>query len=480
MNNTTQPAVNINTEQELEKHLTSGDLPRAREIIESIEPGAISDIKQLLQFSAVYRGLGDQPRAVEFSAMAANLHPDNAAVLLVYAQNLLILGDIDQSEAVLNEISAQTPEMSKQVQLHRSMILYQRKDFRATTKLLVDLVKQNPTFAAAHLELGHSLLMDGKWRAGWIEYEWRFELPKSKNQYPRFKMPYWDGSANTPHLLLLGDQGYGDCFQFSRYIPMVRERCKRISLARSDPLARLFNISVPWVDMSYTQWKDTPAASAYCALSSLPRFFATQPDTIPDNTGILRARDDDITRWKKQLDDMGTNPVLRIGLAWSGRLEFDTNFLRAVPFEILEPLLDIPGVEFYSLQVGAPSEQAKGKKITDLSLQLHDFAETAAVMEALDLVITSDTSIAHLAGALDRPTWVLLSYAPDWRWGAKGSSSPWYSGMQLFRQDQDRRWQSTVDKCKLALLNIINTEDPRASLAAATEENYQNGTNPYL
>jgi hypothetical protein len=261
---------------------------------------------------------------------------------------------------------------------------------------------------------------------------------------------------------------------------MVRERCKRISLARSDPLARLFNISVPWVDMSYTQWKDTPAASAYCALSSLPRFFATQPDTIPDNTGILRARDDDITRWKKQLDDMGTNPVLRIGLAWSGRLEFDTNFLRAVPFEILEPLLDIPGVEFYSLQVGAPSEQAKGKKITDLSLQLHDFAETAAVMEALDLVITSDTSIAHLAGALDRPTWVLLSYAPDWRWGAKGSSSPWYSGMQLFRQDQDRSWQSTVDKCKLALLNIINTEDPRASLAAATEENYQNGTNPYL
>ena len=187
-----------------------------------------------------------------------------------------------------------------------------------------------------------------------------------------------------------------------------------------------------------------------------------------------------MTRWKQQLDEAKPDSVLRVGVAWSGRLEFETNFLRAIPFEKLEPLLGIAGIEFFSLQVGAPSAQAKGKNITDLSPQLHDFAETAAVMEALDLVITSDTSIAHLAGALNRPTWVLLSYAPDWRWASQGSTSPWYPGMRLFRQAQDRNWQAVVDECNTMLNNIVNSDDPRDTLESLTLENNQNHTNPYL
>ena len=467
------------SDRKLEQLLKSGDLDRAKRIVDSIDTGSLVKVKLLLQCGAVYRGLGDQKKAAECSARAANLQPDNFSVSIICSQDLLILGQVDKAEAVLDAISPQTPQQKLQVQFHRSTVLYQKKEFRSATRMLVDIVKQNPEFVAAHMELAHALLMHGKWRAGWIEYEWRFSLPKSKKLFPRFKMPHWDGRDNLPHILLLGDQGYGDCFQFSRYIPLVAQHCQRVTLARSEPLARLFN-SVPWITVSYTQWKDTPLASAYCYLSGLPRLFSTRPDTIPDCSGILRARDEDVARWKIRMNETGSDPVLRVGLAWSGRLEFDTNYLRAVPFEKLEALLDIPGIQFFSLQVGAPASRAQGKNITDLSMELVDFAETAAAMETLDLIISSDTSIPHLAGALGRPTWVLLSYAPDWRWGSEGTTSPWYPTMRVFRQDQTRDWQSVVGECKTMLVDILNADEPLARLQSITLQDNSNRSSPYV
>ena len=160
-------------------------------------------------------------------------------------------------------------------------------------------------------------------------------------------------------------------------------------------------------------------------------------------------------------------------------MEFENNYLRAVPFEKLETLLEIPGIQFFSIQVDSPASQAKDRNITDLSMELTDFAETAAAMEALDLIITTDTSVAHLAGTLGRPTWVLLSYAPDWRWGSEGSTAPWYPTMRLFRQDQPGNWQTVIDACKTMLQNIASANAPLAALSSVMQQDNDDTSNPY-
>ena len=171
-----------------------------------------------------------------------------------------------------------------------------------------------------------------------------------------------------------------------------------------------------------------------------------------------------MARWEKRLKSLAKDAKLRIGIAWSGRLDFGDNYLRSIPFEKLEPLLKIPRIQFFSLQVGEPASQIKGDNIIDLSSELTDFAETAAVMEVLDLVITSDTSVVHLAAALGQPTWLLLHYAPDWRWGSEGSSSPWYPSARLFRQDENRSWERVIEIVKGQVESLCMNKIPRQAL----------------
>ena len=134
-------------------------------------------------------------------------------------------------------------------------------------------------------------------------------------------------------------------------------------------------------------------------------------------------------------------------------------------FDKLKPLLEISDIDFYSIQVGSPSSQITGEKIIDLSAHLNDFSETAAAMENLDLIITTDTSVAHLAGTLGRPAWVLLGYSPDWRWGHEGTKSPWYSTVRLFRQKKDRKWESVINECKTSLCKISKSNNTLPELS---------------
>lgn len=452
----------ISIEQQLRQLLESGELDAAREVVGALDISSANNINELLLGAIVCRRLNDIDKAVQLSYRAMRVEPGNIYLIIEYSNNLIKLGKLDEAEAVLEEVSDDLKQ-DKHYRLHLSKILYQKREYELTVRHLVNLVKQHPNFAAAHMELAHALLMHGKWFAGWQEYEWRYRMQKTQNALPKFRMPHWDGSADTPHILLIADQGYGDCFQFSRYIPLVAKRCHQVSLIRSKPIARLMD-SISDVSFSYMNWHDTPRTTAYCTLSGLPRLFSPQPDTIPDCSGILKADKEDEERWARRLKEASKNAVLRVGVAWSGRVEFEDNPLRAVPFDEIEKLFDVSGIQFFSLQVGTPASQAIGKDIIDLSTELTDFAETAAVMEGLDLIITSDTAVAHLAGTLGRPTWVLLNYAPDWRWGSSGSSSPWYATMRLFRQDQTRSWGRVVSECKSLLNDIVTADEVHSML----------------
>jgi hypothetical protein len=460
--------VMISIEQQLRQLLGSGELDAAREVVDSLDISSANNINELLLGAIVCRRLNDIGKAVQLSHRAMHVEPGNIYLTIEYSNNLIKLGKLDEAEAVLEGVSDHLKQ-DKHYLLHLSKILYQKQEYELTVRHLVNLVKQYPNFAAAHMELAHALLMHGKWFAGWQEYEWRYRMQKTQNTLPKFRMPHWDGAADTPHILLIADQGYGDCFQFARYIPLVAQRCHRVSLIRSQPIARLMD-SIPVISSSYMNWHDTPLTAAYSTLSGLPRLFATKPDTIPDCSGIIGAGKEDVECWRERLNTLAGEVTLKVGVAWSGRVEFEDNYLRAVPFEEIERLFEISGIQFFSLQVGTPASQAKGKDIIDLSTELTDFAETAAVMEGLDLIITSDTSVAHLAGTLGRPTWVLLNYAPDWRWGSAGRSSPWYQHMRLFRQDQTRCWGKVVSECKRLLNDIVNPDEVDSVLSTVLSE----------
>lgn len=419
-------------------------------------------VETLVYTAEAYRLLLDKNKAVQFMEKAIRLEPANLGMQIYYINDLLRIGRVDDAADAIEKL---TPEHQNdpKILLLKSHVYYQRKDYKTATDIRVELIQKYPKFSVAHLELAHVLLMRGKWRAGWIEYEYRWNLPYTRDRIPKFKIPQWDGSTYHKSILLIGDQGYGDCFMFGRYIPLVARFCGEVKLIRSKPIARLMD-TVEGVSAGYQQWQDVKYAEAYCTLSGLPRRLGTRPDSIPSCEHLLKVDEKDNQRWSKKISKATGEAKLSIGIAWTGRLDFLDNFLRAVPIENIESLLNVTEVRFFSLQVGDLAHQAEGRNMLDLSADFKDFTETAAAMNNLDLIITSDTSIAHLSGTLGRPTWAMVHYSPDWRWGSEGMHSDWYPATRVFRQNNKRSWEAVIDDCKRALGEILASDDPRTYL----------------
>jgi ADP-heptose:LPS heptosyltransferase len=253
------------------------------------------------------------------------------------------------------------------------------------------------------------------------------------------------------------DEGLGDTIQFARYIPMVAARGARVILAVQDALCPLLS-DLPGVvqclPLSAGEW---PAFDMYCPVSSLPLAFATKLETIPSRTPYLpppaKSR---VQVWEQRL---GPRDRLRVGLVWSGNPKHDNDHNRSIPLRVLARILDVDA-SFVSLQKDPKPEDGAvlldRTEISDLTAHLVDFAETAALVSCLDLVITVDTSIAHLSGALGRPTWILLPYTPDYRWLLDRDDSPWYPTVRLFRQSETREYESVLDSVRTELLALVS------------------------
>lgn len=296
-----------------------------------------------------------------------------------------------------------------------------------------------PDNAATHLLLAQALLAAGHYLEGWKEYEWRYK-GASGQPFPDIDAPLWDGSAlDGRTLLVVGEQGYGDVLQFVRLLPLLKARGGKVSMACSAPLARLL-VDTPGIDHLFQDWRRVGAFDCFCPLSSLPRVLGITLDTIPADTPYISADPRLARRWNKRL---GETTAKRIGLCWAGRPTHPNDRYRSLPFDVLNDALP-SGPAYISLQKGEPASEAAGSRVRDLSARLHDFADTAAVIENMDLVITVDTSIAHLAGALGKPVWVMVPFVPDWRWGRKGETTPWYPTSRLFRQTKPKDWQAVA------------------------------------
>ena len=312
-------------------------------------------------------------------------------------------------------------------------------------------IRLKSDLAAAYWNRSFVHLLRGRFREGWQDYEWRFQLPNWRRIYPyRPRQPRWDGTADPNLTILVHDeQGLGDTLQFVRYLPEVRRRCGRVILETRRELIPLLKDSVG-IDEIVARPEDErmPGVTAdlHVPLMSLPFIFGTTGDTVPAEVPYIRPDALRSSAWAARID----GPGLKVGLVWAGRPEHQNDRNRSCRLETFLPLARIPGVRLYSLQKGPAESQIANSALRDaivhLGPELHDFSDTAAALSHLDLLVSVDTSVAHLAGAMARPVWVLLPHIPDWRWMLDREDSPWYPTMRLLRKTGISTWSPLADK----------------------------------
>lgn len=313
----------------------------------------------------------------------------------------------------------------------------------------------SPGFAMAHLGRAEALLLSGDLAAGLEEYEWRLGVAGSRTEMPAADAPVWDGrNVSGGTLLLIADQGIGDVIQFSRFIPWAAARAGHLVVAANlekRPIISQFRE----VSEIRPRWQDFPQFSAWCPLASLPRLAATRVENIPAPVPYLRADSSRIERWQRRLADLAPPDLRRIGLVWAGRPEHTNDRKRSLPLAALAPITALDGMCFFALQKGKATTQLADyfghAPLINLGPELSDFDDTMAVLECLEQIVAVDTAIAHLAGAMAKPAFVLLPHAPDWRWLRDRNDSPWYPSLSLLRQPRPGDWPPVIT----ALLNVL-------------------------
>jgi len=299
-----------------------------------------------------------------------------------------------------------------------------------------------PQMAALHNTLALAVLARGDYAAGWAEYEWRRHLPG----FAMLPGKAWQGERLGGVLLVQAEQGMGDSLMLARYLPMAAARVGGLVLACQAPLIPLLR-RVPGVAAAVAMDDCLARPDGAIFMGSLPHRFGTRLDSIPSPAGYLAAEPARVRTWAGLLPGRR-----RIGLVWAGNPELAGDGQRSMRFDQVAPLLATPDAQFVSLQVGARARDIAGRTdIVDVSAQLTDFGETAAVIANLDLVIAVDTAVAHLAGALGRPCWIMLPLVADWRWLTRRTDSPWYSSVRLFRQTRTEDWGPVVARVAAAL-----------------------------
>lgn len=311
-------------------------------------------------------------------------------------------------------------------------------------------LKLKPDHPDAQYNRAFALLTLGRFEEGWLGYEYR-NLRHKTLSARAYEQPIWWGKQplKSQRLFIYWEQGFGDTIQFSRYALLAAAQGAKVALSVQEPLRRLFKDFDPAVTIMGPNERPTEF-DLHCPILSLPLAFGTRLETIPAwPEGYLKAPSDQVARWEQNLP-AGRR---RIGLVWSGSTAHTRDALRSIPFSALAPLLD-GGHAWISLQKEvreADLPALRAAKLLDPTAELSDFADTAALIAALDLVIAVDTSVAHLAAALGKPTWLLVPFTPDFRWLQKREDSPWYPSMRLFRQHRPGDWADVIARVAAAL-----------------------------
>ncbi|HET6879036.1 MAG TPA: tetratricopeptide repeat protein [Pirellulales bacterium] len=365
------------------------------------------------------------------------------------------LGNLDAAELHLRQALALNPDYPE---VHNSVGVLSVKRRRISDALASyeTALRQRPDYAEAHLNRARAWLAVGDFRRGWVEYEWRWRCPGF--QELKFSQPRWDGGLlDGKTILLWCEQGYGDTLQFVRYAKLVRQRGGRVLLRLPESMRAVLE-RTPGIDGLISETTALPHFDCHAPLLSLPRLLGTTLDDIPQAVPYIFPDETRVANWHDEV--IGDNPeALRVGVVWRGNPAFPAERQESLRLRALAALGNVPGVRLISLQERAGTEELAeigepspiwncGEAFDE---QRDAFADTAAIMMSVDLVITCDSAVAHLAGAMGVPVGVLLPYAADWRWMIEGDASPWYPSMRLFRQTTPGDWESVVETVRSIL-----------------------------
>jgi Flp pilus assembly protein TadD len=399
----------------------------------------------------VQRKLGQAEESIKACEAALELDPSNAHAQQILGNSLRQTGKIDQAIEQYENVVKLRPTWAKALNNLASALREVGERQRAES-LLRQAIKLEPENASAHFNLGMILLERGEFAAGWPEFEWRRRVSSFNLGLP-LPLPAWDGGPlDGKRIFLHSEQGAGDAIQFSRYIPLVARKGGKIVLGCQGELVSLFS-QLDGVDECWSGQGPPPMADAQCSLMSLPGIFGTTLGTIPAEIPYLAADKFRAKTWKCRLPA----DRFKVGLVWAGQARHANDQYRSMALERFRDLSATSGVWWTSLQKGEQAlqiESVSEMRLTDWTNELHNFADTAALMDGLDLVITVDTAVAHLAGAMGKPVWLLLPHIADWRWMMDRTDSPWYPTMRLFRQPKAGDWESVVEQVGLSLRSL--------------------------
>ena len=391
----------------------------AKSCYEEMLSRAPENVQALVGLGLALHRLDRANLARQFLEKALSLDPDNPYALNNLGIMLREQGEIDKSSACFRQLIAADPED-----------------------------------ADAHWNLALTLLLNDEYGEGWDEYEWRFRK-SNPVELRSVDVPRWQGEDLTGKTILVcAEQAYGDTFQFARFASLVAGQGAQVVFECQRDALRGIIATLPGITRVLVRGEPLPPIDLWSPLLSLPRFFCPSFEVVPAGVPYFFAEESKTGYWQKLVQ--ATNG-LRIGLAWEGRRRPDPR--RSCPADELLELGSVPDATYYSLQVeAAPGTVTFLREkigLVDLSGEIADFADTAALMASLDLVVTIDTAVAHLAGALGKPVLLMLPYAPDWRWGLGRDDSPWYPTMRLFRQSGPGEWRGVIGCVRNALESMV-------------------------
>jgi hypothetical protein len=437
-----QPLFNIALRYLQDRRL--GDAERLLRQVLSVDPRH-SDSLHLLGVLAYQTGRKDLAKDLIGKAIAIN--PKNASLHSNLGNLLLEQGRVDQAVASYRRALALEPNFPEAFN-NLGNALRALKELDQAIGCYRQALDLRPDDAETHYNLSMALLAQGDMAAGWPEHEWRWSTPHLKNGRRSFAQPQWRGEAAEGRTLLVhAEQGFGDTLQFCRYVPMAAERGLRIILEVPRTLTRLLR-SLPHADRIAVQGDTLPPFDLHCPLLSMPLALGTTIATIPNEVPYLRAEAIQTEAWRARLVSLATHGP-KIGLAWAGnprtqvRSATAVGRWRSITPDRLAPVFEPHGLHFFSLQKdgAAPPQHFP---LVDFMSEMEDFADTAALVANLDLIISVDTSVAHLAAALGKPVWLLTCFDPCWRWLAGRRDSPWYPGLRLYQQPRPGDWDSVL------------------------------------
>ncbi|MEG3618295.1 tetratricopeptide repeat protein [Magnetovibrio sp. PR-2] len=397
-----------------------------------------TSVRTWTNLGLLYRTDGQPEKAFEAYDKALEIEPGSLKVL----NNVAVLhrweGNLDEAAAICEGILSAQPD---QVEVLNNLgdtyqALARLKEARVCFEKVLALAPEHPE---GHHNLAVLLLLAGDFENGWKHYEWRWlakEFPSERRNFPQ---PLWTGEdLGGKTILLYVEQGLGDALQFVRYAPLVQQRGGRVLVECPKVLKTLFE-GVAGIDQVIARGDSLPTFAVQCPFLSLPGLLSPNEQSIPTDVPYIEISDETQEVWAKRL---ASDTSFKVGLVWAGNPTHTNDRERSVPLSRFEPLSTVPGCSFYSLQIGERAGQVKDVSwpVQDLTGDIDDYADTAAFVEQLDVVITVDTSVAHVSGALGKDVWVLLPFAPDWRWQMDRTDSPWYPTMKLFRQPKRRDW----------------------------------------